>query len=73
VVGDNARKNEHAWRDRAEESTAHQQSAAGMGPPPGLGGTPGAHGGRSTPVYVTGASSAFLNQVNQTWGTANGG
>lgn len=66
---DNARNTEHAWRDRAAESGAHQAAAAGQGPPPGLGGVrPG--GGRSggNPVYVTGASSTFLDQVAQAWG-----
>jgi hypothetical protein len=74
VAGENARKNEHAWRDRAEESSAHQAAAAGMGPPPGLGGprTTGT-GGRGTPVYVTGASENFINQFNQTWGSTPGG
>lgn len=65
---DNARNTEHAWRDRAAESGAHQAAAAGQGPPPGLGGTRSGGRGGGNPVYVTGASSAFLDQVAQAWG-----
>lgn len=74
MAGDNARNTEHAWRNRAEESSAHQAAAAGMGPPPGLGGThPMGGGGRGTPVYVTGASNAFVQQVGQSWGSGRQG
>jgi hypothetical protein len=72
VTRENARNTEHAWRDRAQEAAAHQEAAAGMGPPPGLGGPRGTGGGRGTPVYVTGASGEFLNQVSQSWGTPGG-
>lgn len=65
---DNARNNEHAWRDRAVDSGAHQAAAAGQGPPPGLGGARSGSRGGGNPVYVTGASSAFLDQVAQAWG-----
>jgi hypothetical protein len=74
VANENARRTEHAWVDRAQESAAHQAAAAGMGPPPGLGGTRGTGGGgRSAPVHITGASPGFLDQVRQTWGVPGGG
>lgn len=67
MSSENARRTENAWKERAAESSAHQAAAAGMGPPPGLGGPGPSRPSRGAPVYVTGASDTFVEQFARTW------